>query len=114
MHEMSIAESILDIVRQELVNHKCEKLTHVKVCYGALSQVVPDSLSFCFEALVKNTIHEHAHFELEEVPLVLSCGACKEQFQPDDVITPCPLCGHFTGHEVITGRELYVAHLEAE
>ncbi len=114
MHEMSIAQNILDIIHQELRKHNCVKLSHVKICCGALSQVVPDSLQFCFEALIKGTVHEGACLELEEVPLVLRCHNCQKDFQPDEVMTPCPSCNTTIGHEVVTGRELYVAHLEAE
>ncbi len=116
MHEMSIAESIMGIVTEEMKAHSCTKLLKVQVRYGALSQVVPDSLQFCFEALTKDTAYESAVLELEEVPILLRCGQCGEAFTPPDenIFVPCPKCSMHLGHEVEQGKELYVQHIEAE
>ncbi len=116
MHEMSIAESIMNIVAEEMKNHSCTKLVKVQVRYGALSQVVPDSLQFCFEAIIKDSPYPDAVLELEEVPILLRCSACGETFTPPDenIFMPCPVCSLHTGHSVEQGRELYVQHIEAE
>ncbi len=116
MHEMAIAENILSIITQELEKHQCTKLTLVRIRYGALSQVVADSLQFCFEAVVKGGPHEGAKLELEEVPLLLRCGQCEKEFRPaeGEIFSPCSHCQSPLGHEVLEGRELYVQHLEAE
>ncbi len=116
MHEMSIAESILSIVDEEITKHGCTSLSLVRVRYGTLSQVVPDSLRFCFEAITKGGPHEGAVLELEEVPLLLRCGGCAVTFSPpdDNMFAPCPTCAMHMGHEVVEGRELNIQHLEAE
>ncbi len=116
MHEMSIAESIVAIVEEELLKHNCHKLTLVRIHYGALSQIVPDSLRFCFEALLMNTPHVGATLELECLPLVLRCSSCENEFTPpeQDIFAPCPQCQACVGHCVEQGRELFVQHLEAE
>ncbi len=116
MHEMAIAENILQIIEDELAKNHCTKLTLVRVRYGALSQVVPDSLQFCFEAVIKDGPHEGARLEMEEVPLILRCGMCQQSFSPAEgsPFEPCPHCEQTLGHEVEQGRELYVQHLEAE
>ncbi len=116
MHEMAIAENILQIVEQELAKHNCTKLTLVQVRYGALSQVVADSLQFCFEAVIKDGPYDGARLELEEVPLTLRCGSCAQSFSPEfgEVFEPCSHCGANFGHEVLEGKELYVQHIEAE
>ncbi len=116
MHEMAIAESILQIIEQELQKHGCTKLTLVQIRYGALSQVVPDSLILCFEAITKDGPYADALLELEEVPLVLCCGSCGQEFKPayGEIFEPCTHCGANLGHEVISGKELYVQHIEAE
>ncbi len=116
MHEMAIAENILNIIKDELAKNNCTKLTLVRVRYGALSQVVPDSLQFCFEAVTKDGPHQGAHLEMEEVPLILRCGMCHQSFTPSEgnPFEPCPQCQNSMGHDVEQGRELYVQHLEAE
>ncbi len=116
MHEMAIAENILHIIEDELAKNNCTKLTLVRVRYGALSQVVPDSLQFCFEAVTKDGPHQGACLQMEEVPLILRCGQCQQSFTPEEgsPFAPCPHCQNAMGHEVEQGRELYVQHLEAE
>ncbi len=113
---MAIAENILHIVTQELEKHQCNKLLMVRVRYGALSQVVADSLQFCFEALLKDSPYEGARLELEEVPLILRCGSCEQEFTPEygEVFEPCTHCNANLGHEVVQGKELYIQHIDAE
>ena len=53
MHEMSIAQSILDIALEEIAKQGCDRLDLIRVECGALAGVVPDSLQFCFAALVQ-------------------------------------------------------------
>lgn len=115
MHEMSIAASIVNIVRDELTKHALTKLCRVHICYGALSNIVPDSLTCCFEALTMGTPLAGARLDLEELPLRLRCGGCGLPFAPlrAELFAPCPTCGGVF-HSVEQGRELYVQTLEAE
>ncbi len=113
---MSIAESIMNIVADEMKKHNCTTLLKVQVRYGALSQVVPESLQFCFDAILKESAYPNAKLELEEVPILLRCGECNEVFTPahEDVYVPCPICSMHIGHSVEQGKELYVQHIDAE
>ncbi len=55
MHEVGIAESILEAVRTEAALHSPARPVKVGVRIGALAGIDPDSLAFCFEALVKGS-----------------------------------------------------------
>jgi len=55
MHEMGIASSILDAVRQEEVRHPGYRATRVGVRIGEFAGVDSESLRFCFEAIVRNS-----------------------------------------------------------
>ena len=68
MHEMSIAQSILDIALEEIAKQGCDRLDLIRVECGALAGVVPDSLQFCFEALVQGGPHAAARLELVTIP----------------------------------------------
>ena len=63
MHEMSIAQSILDIALEEIAKQGCARLDLIRVECGALAGVVPDSLQFCFEALVQGKELQISHLE---------------------------------------------------
>lgn len=117
MHETSIAASLLDIVRNELRKHEATRLHLVRVKYGRLTQLVPDSLLFAFEMLTKGTDLEGARLELDQIPLRVRCWSCGTEFEPEHesvLIMPCPSCGEDFGHEVLSGKELYLDTLEAE
>ena len=116
MHEMSIAQSLLQMAEDEIARQGCTRLEVVSVTYGSLSGVVPESLQFCFEVMVHETPHEGARLELTELPLRLRCSACGKVFGgegQDALWQPCPGCGEQFAHVVEQGRELYLNHLEA-
>ena len=108
---------IEDIVREEMEKHDVHRLLLVRVRYGALSNIVPEALSFAFEALTAGTDFEGAVLETEEVPITLKCSQCGHTFpavKGEHFFAPCPACGEQYGHSMETGRELYVQHIEAD
>lgn len=116
MHEMSIAQNILELAVEEARKLACSRITLIRVDYGALSGVMPEALKFCFEALVKGTEHEKIILELREIPLALRCPMCGNRFggTQETLWEPCPACGETIGHIVEHGRELLLSHLEAQ
>ena len=64
MHEMGIANSILEAVRTEAAAHAPARATKVGVKIGEMAGVDPDSLAFCFEALVKGSDLEPLELEI--------------------------------------------------
>jgi hydrogenase nickel incorporation protein HypA/HybF len=117
MHEMSIVTSLLSLVAEELTKRQLQKLHVVRVRYGVLANIVPEAMSFAFEALTQGSPFEGARLELEAEPVVLRC-ACGASFNPAQkrelLFIPCPACGETQGHTVEKGRELYLQHIEAE
>lgn len=65
MHEMGIAGSVLEAVHQELQKYPRHRATKVALRIGEFAGVDPDSLQFCFEALVKGTPLEPLELEIE-------------------------------------------------
>jgi len=55
MHEMGIANSILEAVWKEMVRYPGYRPAKVDVRIGAFAGVDPESLRFCFEAMVRDT-----------------------------------------------------------
>lgn len=116
MHEMAIAQSLLAMAEEEIGRRNCSRLELVRVEYGALSGVVPESLQFCFETMIKGTPHEGGRLELICLPLRLRCPFCGEVFGgegQDALWQPCPGCGEQFGHVVEQGKELILSRLEA-
>ena len=113
MHELSIAQSIMQIVLSEAERARARKVLKVTIKVGELAGVLPDSLTFCFNLLAKSTIAEHASFTIEKVPIRGYCSQCESKFVIADNRYCCTTCGN-KHIELISGRELQIDHLEIE
>lgn len=116
MHEMSIAQSLLDLALSEARARGCQRLAAVTVAYGQIAGVMPEALDMAFQVLIADTPHKGARLILEELPLRLRCPFCKHRFEPgadSGIFQPCPSCGEDFGHIVEQGRELLLMSVEA-
>ncbi len=113
MHELSIAQSMLDIVLQEAARHGAQRIDRVVVKVGAFSGVVPHSLQFSFDMVKRDTAAEDAELIINKAPVHAECNACGHTCDLDDPDVKCPACGQeqmdFTG-----GQELFVEYIEAQ
>ena len=121
MHEMSIAQSLMDIIKEEMEKNNLTTLLKVKIRAGRLNAIVPDALMFCFDMLLKDTPWEGAILEIETIPVKMKCSKCGREFvAPSEerigslLSLPCPYCGMDVGHTLIEGKELLIEYIEAE
>ena len=113
MHELSIAESILDAVRAELRSYPGARPLRVGLRIGELAAVDMDSLKFCFESIVLGTDWESLTLDAKVCPPTRRCHDCGEDFQSTDYNTVCPRCS--SGNTFSTGGdELDFDYLEVE
>ncbi len=113
MHELGIANSVLEAVRAEAGRHPGARPLKVGVRVGALSGVDPDALSFCFESLVRGTELEPLALAIEQIPRRQRCRKCARTFAVEDYDVGCPHCGA-SDTQCIGGDELDLAYLEVE
>jgi len=115
MHELSLIESMLSIVREERVKHGMKRILRVRVVNGALSGAVSDALAFGWECMTQEGDLKGVALEVVDAPLEVVCGACGKAFSPEDNhYMPCPVCGEILGHTVTSGKELYIEEIEAD
>lgn len=115
MHEMSIVQSILGILREEMVKHDGQKLKKVVIKNGALAGVVTESLQFAWDALTPDGEFDGAKLEIIEVPIKVACGDCGEEFSPEHTrCMPCPKCEQLLGHKVLQGKEMLIDSIEID
>ncbi len=111
MHEMSIAQSLVEIIQEEMIAHQAKKLKSVRLQVGQMSAVVPDSLSFCFEIVTADTSLAGAELIMEVIPLKARCRACGRSFVVQGHVFACPECD--SGQiDVTQGQELSIVEIE--
>ena len=111
MHEMSIAEEIIDIIRLSVPDGKSNLVLSVRLSVGSLSNIMPDSLKFCFDALCLGTDLEHSQMIIDEIPILIKCKSCLSESRVEDLFFICPEC-FCEDVELLSGRELSVDSIE--
>jgi hydrogenase nickel incorporation protein HypA/HybF len=66
MHELSIAEELLNIITEKAQRAGIRKIVRIDLRIGEFSGVLPDALVFAFEMLSRDTMSEGARVEIEE------------------------------------------------
>ena len=112
MHEMALAEGIVDIAMDYARQNDAHRIAEVHLVLGELAGVETESLSLAFDTLVQGTPAEHAALTWERVPLTGRCHDCGREMhiRPQNVL--CPDCGG--GMEITGGREMRVDYIEME
>jgi len=113
VHELGIATSILETVREETRKHAGARPTCVCVRIGEIAAVNPEALRFAFEALTRETDLERLALDIEICPLRFRCTGCQGVFEVNDFAPACPKCGA-QQTECVGGDELEIAYLEVE
>jgi len=111
MHEMSIAQSILDIVLEVARKEGARQVVSIKIQAGAMRGIVPEQLQFCMEFLTRETAAEGARLEVETIPVHGLCRQCRTKFNVEGFSFICPKC---EGSEIdtLSGMELNVKEIE--
>ncbi len=113
MHEMSIAQSLVEIIRDEMIKNHAKTLRSVRLQVGEMSAIVPQSLSFCFEVITAGTEMEGARLLMEVIPVEGACRGCGERFRIKEFEFLCPSCGS-TAVAAISGQELTIVEIEVD
>ena len=113
MHEMGIANSILEGVATELHRRKGSRALKVGVRIGVLAGVDPDALQFAFEALTLETPLAGLALDVEYVAPRGRCAECAREFEIRNFDVQCPACGRVNTRR-LSGDELEFTYLEIE
>jgi hydrogenase nickel incorporation protein HypA/HybF len=109
MHELSIAQSIVDLVRPYVPEGTPVESVRVKV--GDLSGVVADSLEFCWSAITPETPLRNARLVIEKIPFRIRCETCGAESESSHGLAVCPQC-ESPRTRVLSGTELQVLDIE--
>jgi hydrogenase nickel incorporation protein HypA/HybF len=113
MHELSIAESIIELSLEKAREQNACSIQKVKVRLGEFTTIAREALEFAFEVARKGTLAANAQLEIEIVPMVtrcVSCGPVKDFAREVRLI--CTRCG--LPLEVVAGAELQLEYVDLE
>ena len=113
MHEVSLAEGIIEIVERTARNAGAKSVSEVTVAVGELSNVEIPALEFAFESVKKGTLADAARLVIERPRGMAWCMNCGREVELARFGNPCPICGGFQLTPT-QGRDMRVVDIKAE
>lgn len=113
MHEVALAQGIVDIVTEQARGGGFTRAKVVHVELGALSNVLADALVFGFESAARGTVAEGATLNFVKRPGVGWCMDCAADIEVDSRVALCPKC-QGTKWVVTGGEQMRVLELEVD
>lgn len=111
MHELSLCESVLQVLEQQAKVENYQTVTAVYLEIGALSGVEPDAMRFCFDSVVKGSLAEKAQLEIIEIAGQAWCSACNTNVFIEQRYQSCPNCGSYP-LQINDGDQMRIKQLE--
>jgi hydrogenase nickel incorporation protein HypA/HybF len=110
MHELSLLESVREILENHALSQNFTKVTQVTLEIGKLSSVEPDALRFGFDVVMKDSLAENAELIISDIAGLGVCRQCGLQIEMETSHDPCPHCASpFV--KIIQGAEMKIKDL---
>lgn len=111
MHEMSLCESILQVLETEAQRQHFKRVKTVWLEIGSLAGVEISAMRFGFDVVVRGTLADGAKLEIIEIPAQAWCLQCAQQVSIQQRYDPCPRCGSYS-LQVTSGDAMRIKELE--
>ena len=114
MHELSLVNSLLEIVDDYARRESFKTVNCLHLSMGRLSCVDRASLQFAFDVQAKGTCADNARLDIDILSAVVYCFACGEETRQDRFEAACPKCG--SSQVTLTGgtEELRLLDMDVE
>lgn len=113
MHEMSICESVVQMLEEQAAVHSYTRVKAVWLEIGPLAGVEPEALTFCFDAVTRGTLAEKARLEIVHTPVAAWCMPCGKSVGIANRFDSCPDCGSHQ-LQITGGNELRIKSMEVD
>ncbi|BDZ67989.1 hydrogenase maturation nickel metallochaperone HypA [Methanobacterium ferruginis] len=120
MHELSMAEAIVETVLDVAKKNDAQEIVEVTIEVGKLTMLNPEQVRFLLGVLAEDTLLEDAEIIIEEVPVEIKCRNCEftglANTDGSDhylAIVLCPKCDE-RNVEILKGRECNVKTIKIE
>ena len=114
MHELYLAESIINIVGDYAMRDGFKRVNSISLSCGRFSCIESKTLQFAFDMQAKDTPAEGAALDFKILPAAIHCFACEKDLEVNAHTGVCPACG---GLEVVLTagtEELQILELDVD
>ena len=111
MHELSLCESVLDIIHEEARKQGFTRVTEVTLEIGGLAAVDEQAMRFSFDAVVKDTLADSASLHIISIKPKGNCRECGNLVNVNERYDCCPICGGFD-IGIVQGEEMRIKEME--
>lgn len=113
MHEMSIAEGIIQVLEDQAREQSYTKVKTVWLEIGPLAMIESEALRFCFEAVTRDTLADGATLKIINIKGEAFCMQCLKNVPITQRYDSCVECG--SHHlQVTQGDEMRIKELEVD
>jgi len=113
VHEVSLVESVLELIEDSARREGFSKVKKVVLEIGQLANVEPEAMMFCFDIVTRGSIAEGAQLEMQPTPGLAWCTACHNSVEIASRDMHCPRCGGYA-LQVTGGTEMRVKAVVVE
>jgi hydrogenase nickel incorporation protein HypA/HybF len=113
MHEMSLAESVREIVDETARANGARRVAAVRLEIGRLAQVEIEAMRFAFEVVKRGSMADTARLEIVETDGTAWCMRCSESVVISQRGDACPKCDSYQ-LQVTGGDRMRVMDIEIE
>ncbi|MCB1761633.1 MAG: hydrogenase maturation nickel metallochaperone HypA [Gammaproteobacteria bacterium] len=113
MHEMSLCESILQVIEQSAANQGFTRVKTVWLEIGVLAAVELEAMRFGFDVVTRGSLADGAKLEIVELPGEAWCMRCAKTVRVKQRFDDCPDCGGYQ-LQLTSGEEMRIKELEVE
>ncbi|MFX0113852.1 MAG: hydrogenase maturation nickel metallochaperone HypA [Candidatus Hodarchaeota archaeon] len=119
MHELSLADSIINTALDVAKEHGANSIKQVTIEIGSFALVQLDQLKFCIDIIAEKTIAAQAHFKILQKAGEISCLECgfngkvkeAEEYTFGMSLFACPRCSSLST-QILSGREVIVRSVD--
>jgi len=111
MHELSVAQNIIGIVKENVPEKDYDKVKTILLEVGEFSGIIADSLLFCFDVIKPDTPFCNVEMKIKNIQFVLYCNLCKEETSNTMGIRLCGKCSGFDT-TIMSGTDMKITEIE--
>ncbi|MDY6970234.1 MAG: hydrogenase maturation nickel metallochaperone HypA [Spirochaetota bacterium] len=115
MHELSIMNSIIDIVLEYAEEYNVKRVNKINLKIGALSDIIPEWAQSYFDMLSKDTVADKAELIIDKIEARIKCRSCGDEYtlKNKNLIFTCNRCGSLN-IDLLSGRELSITSIDVD